>query len=144
MVEKSTSKTLRSELKCFRIKCSPFTVQGLPSQAHLTSASCLKENTKIFLSTSESSISFITFNAFTRISLTKFFEKDLLERILPMRSFLEFSLDDGTTYRLILLLSRLSLAACVVIVSTISFAMTDRSKSQRTNREGERFEGWHH
>ena len=61
-----------------------------------------------------------------------------------MRSFLEFSLDDGTTYILILLLSQLSLAACVVIVSTVSFAMTDRSKSQRTNQEGERFEGWHH
>ena len=58
-----------------------------------------------------------------------------------IRSFLEFSLDDGTTSRLILLLSQLSLAACELIVSTVSSAMTGRSRSQRTDREGERFEG---
>ena len=127
-VEKSTSAILCYGLKCFKIKCSPLISHGLLSQAHLTSASCLKENTKTFLSTSETSTSFRTFQAFVKISLTRALRKDFFERILPMRRCLEDSLDEGTTSRLTLFFSQLNLDAWEVIESTFTSSMAQSHK----------------
>ena len=136
MKEKSTSKTLISGLKRLSTKCSPLTVQGLLSHARLTSASCLKENINIFLSTADTSTSFMTFQALINISLTSDSEKALLERILPIRSFFESSLEVGTTSRLIFLFSQLSLFACEVAVSTESSAMTEGIRKKNKGEKG--------
>ena len=137
-VEKSTSAILCYGLKCFKIKYSLIS-HGLLSQAHLTSASCLKENTKTFLSTSETSTSFRTFQAFVKISLTKALRKDFFERILPMRRCLEDSLDEGTTSRLTLFFSQLNLDAWEVIESTFTSSMAQSHKQtlRQTRQTGE-------